>query len=264
MFTFKNYRLSDINSSGHILDLLYQIFKATLNPALTQREFRSYYFSQYPDEMDITLLYRGDTLAGFFSAAFYPRRMNGKKIVICRSAVGLLKGIEKGRFPLGKLFAGFMRYKIARPLTPLYITGFMANPIMYAMICKYTRTVYPRRNHPAPAHILLFKQSLLEAMGLSKKEIAPFVLQIHFQVQFSKEDIARFEASSNEDVQYYLRINPGYLQQTGVMVLLPVTWTNILFTCIRHLYSLLLKKQKHWLAQWKGPAQKPPVQYQHR
>ncbi len=234
MFRFKNFTLSDVNASDTPMQLLYEIFRKTLNPLLSWREFRQYYFSQHPAEMDFTLLYNQGEPVGFFSAAFYPRTMNGKKVMICRSALGLLKSGQSSRFPLGKLFSTFMRFKVQHPLTPLYITGFMANPIMYAMICKYTLTVYPRRDKAVPDAILQFKKELLEGMGLEKKETSPFVLKIHFQVQFSAAEISRFENSTNPDAKYYRQINPDYCHQTGVLVILPVHYLNILYTCFRY------------------------------
>ena len=80
-----------------------------------------------------------------------------------------------------------------------------------------------------------FKNDLLESMHLDKKEVAPFVVKIHFQVKFKETDIARFEASQDEDVRYFLSINPGYREQMGVLVLVPVTIGNMCYTLMRYL-----------------------------
>ncbi len=244
MFTLKHYDLSDINASDTFLNKLYEIFKTTLNPGLTEREFRYYYFSQHPDNMEFTLIYHADELAGFCSAAAYPRRLNGKKVVIIRSAFGLLNKYKNGRFPLQGLFYKYMRYKFAHPFTPVYVAGFMANPFMYAMICKYTRVCYPRWDRNTPPEVLEFKDSLLESMRMTRKETAPFVLKIHFQVHFTPEELERFNTSQDKDVKHFLSINPSFTEQMGVLVLVPVTFSNMLYTMGRHMYRSLIKKRQ--------------------
>lgn len=244
MFTLKNYDLSDVNSIGSVSESLYEIFKLTLNPDLTMREFRQYLFGQHPDNLEISFIYSGDHLAGFCTSAAYPRKLQGKKIVILRSAFGLLDTYKNGRFPLHGLFYKYMRYKLKHLFTPVYVAGFMANPLMYAMICKYTLTCYPRRNRPATPNILEFADDLLASMNLSRKKAAPFVLKIHFQVKFKASDIERIEASTDQDVQYFLSINPGYREQMGVMVLVPVTLSNMAYTFIRYLFRKIRKLLK--------------------
>lgn len=244
MFTLKNYDLSDVNSIGSISENLYEIFKLTLNPDLTLREFRQYLFGQHPDNLEISFIYSGDHLAGFCTSAAYPRKLRGKKVVILRSAFGLLDTYKNGRFPLQGLFYKYMRYKLKHLFTPVYVAGFMANPLMYAMICKYTLTCYPRYNKPASARIRGFASDLLASMHLTRKQVAPFVLKIHFQVKFKQADIERFEASTDKNVQYFLSINPGYRQQMGVLVLVPVTIPNMAYTLLRYLFRKLRKRVK--------------------
>jgi len=236
MFEFKDFDLSDINTSRDSLNVLYGIFKTTLNPDLTEREFMQYLFGNYPDCFEMSFIYKEDDLAGFCTSAAYPRKLNGKKIIVLRSAFGLLDEYKNGKFPLHGLFYKYMRYKLKHLFTPVYVAGFMANPLMYAMICKYTLTCYPRRNKKVPENMITFKNDLLRSMNLLKKEENPFVLKIHFQVRFKETDIERFEKNDDEDVKYFLKINPNYQLQRGVMVLVPVTIPNMAFTFIWYLF----------------------------
>ena len=228
------FNLSDINNEPNSLDRLYEIFKVTLNPDLTPREFNQYLFGIHPESFEISFIYEEDELAGFCTAGAYPLKVNNKKVVVFRSAFGLLDKYKKGKFPLHGLFYKYMRYKLMHPFTSVYVTGFMANPLMYAMICKYTRTCYPRRNRPATGKVIDFKKDLLNSMRLSRKEIDPFVLKIHFQVRFKETDIQRFENSEDRDVKYFLSINPYYKEKVGVLVLVPVTFGNMTYTFFRY------------------------------
>jgi hypothetical protein len=242
MFNLEHYDLSDINTDNSPLNKLYEIFKQTLNPDLTPREFSQYLFGQHPERMELTFINQGEELAGFCTAAAYPRKVNGKKVVILRSAFGLLDRFKNGRFPLQGLFFKYIRYKLAHPFTSVYVAGFMANPLMYAMICKYTLRCYPRRNITIPPKVLHFKKSLVQSMRLDRKEVAPFVMKIHFQVRFKKEDLDRINSSRDKDVAYFLSINPGFQDQIGVMVLIPVTFSNMLYTLARYCYRKVVKR----------------------
>lgn len=236
MFTFKNYDLSDINSSSSSLDILYGIFKATLNPDLTEREFNQYLFGCHPDSFEMSFIYKDETLAGFATSVAYPRKINDKKVIVLRSAFGMLDTYKKGNFPLHSLFYKYIRYKLKHLFTPVYVAGFMANPLMYAMICKYTLRCYPNRKQVQHTpQILSFKDELLASMNLKKRETAPFVLKIHFQVKFKSSDIERINRTSNRDVAYYLSINPQFQQQYGVLVLVPVTIPNMAYTIMMYL-----------------------------
>lgn len=251
MFTIKNFDLSDVNTSPHSLEILYGIFQNTLNPDLTEEEFTQYLFGFHPDSLDISFIYQEKELAGFATAAAYPRKVNGQKVVILRSAFGLLDNYKNGKFPLQSLFFKYIFYKLKRLFTPVYVAGFMANPLMYAMICKYTMQCYPRRNgKKTPGKILVLKNDLLNSMQLSAGEISPFVLKIHFQVKFKSSDIERISQSQNPDVAYFLSINPRFQEQYGVLVMIPVTIPNMVYTMVMYVCRLIKKSFKKSIKQF--------------
>ena len=93
--------------------------------------------------------------------------------------------------------------------------------------------------------MISFKNDILKAMRLTRKEIDPFVLKIHFQVQFKDADVQRFESSGDKDVKYFLSINPQYREKVGVLVLVPVTLSNMLFTFFRWQFRKTRKMVKN-------------------
>lgn len=234
MFTNEELFMCDLNSNNESMRKLYHIFRQTLNPDLTEREFNMYIWSQHPDYFSINFIHKGEDLAGFSTVGAYPRRVNGKKVVILRSAFGLKDEYKDGKFPLKGMFYKYMGYKLRHLFTPVYVAGFMANPLMYAMICKYTLTCYPRRNRETSPRMLRFADDLMQSMNLLRKKVRPFVVKIHFQVKFNERDLARFMSSTDPDVAYFLQINPGFREQIGVMVLVPVTIPNMLYTFFRY------------------------------
>ena len=245
MFRFEHFDLCDINGSPDTLNRLYFILKETVSRDLTLEEFGQYLFGLHPDWLAISFISKEDDLVGFCTAAAYPQRCNGKKVVILRSAFGLREDQKKGNFPLQGLFYKYMRYKLRHLFTPVYVAGFMANPLMYAMICKYTLWCYPRHGQSVPPAICTLKDHLLHTENLKEAE-TPFVLKIQFPVRFSLNDKKRFVESRDKHVQHFLSINPGYQQQQGVLVIVPVTLLNMAFTLARHLYRRVAKWSRSW------------------
>lgn len=228
MFTLKRFTLSNFNDKNELFEDLYVIFCKSLNPTLTKREFKSYYFSHTPHFMDITFIYKGEEIVGFISASFYKHSLGNQLYTICRGAVGFIEGVRGGKLPSWRLCLKYITYKFKHPSEKVYLTGFMANPIMYSMICKYTRKVYPKTGIEIPEEIQRLKNDLITFYNLGKKVISPFVLRIHFQVHINAGDLQRIYSSTDRHVLFYLSLNQGFLQQAGLLTIVPVSWSNIL------------------------------------
>lgn len=238
MFTFTDIALTDFSNNNIHYKKLHELFKATLNPDLSEKEFYFYYRYDKPERVRITFINYNNETVGFISVSEYKKKLLNKEHIICRVAVGLLPEYRKGNFPVGKLCSRIMWYKLSHPFCTMYLTGYLANPLMYGMICKYTHQVYPKYNQRVNDKISALRLAVLKNAGMIKKEIMPFVLKIHFKVCLGYEDKMRIQSSSDKNVLYYLEKNPGYTEQNGLMVILPVSWLNIAAT----LYKACMKR----------------------
>lgn len=227
--------------------LLYGIFSATLYPGMSFREFRAFYSSKTLDYIDVTFIYSGAALIGFCGAAFYAVTINDCPVVIGRAATGILPAERGGRLPRWPLYAKYMRYKMKHPFTDILLTIYVANPLIYSMICRYTGIVYPRLSVDVTGKIIQLKNGILQHSGLEKREMSPFVVRIHFKVQLGEDILKRSLESDDVFVRYYLAINPGFQKQDGVLTIVPVTWENVLRSCGRLIKAYLLKgtNRKH-------------------
>jgi len=256
MFTFTDIALTDFSDNNIHFKKLHELFRATLNPYLSEKELYFYYRYDKPESVRITFIKYNDVDAGFISVSEYKKTLLNKVHVICRVAVGLLPEYRNGNFPVSKLCKRIMWYKLKHPLCRMYLTGYLANPLMYAMICKYTHQVYPKYNQQVRDKINALRLAVLKNAGMLKKEIIPFVLKIHFKVCLGYDDKMRIQNSKDENVQYYLEKNPGYMDQNGLMVILPVSWLNIAFT----LYKACIKRPAlRYFQQYNTVGYKPAV-----
>ena len=234
--TYRRACLNKNFESDPNFQTLYHIFEATLKPGMRYREFKAYFASSRLEYIDVTFILLNQKIIGFCSAAFYESIINERKYTIGRAATGILE-IHRGRtLPKWKLYKKYIQYWLKHPFRHIILSAYVANPLIYAMICKYTGVAFPRFNSAPPASIVNIKDQLLRSQNLHVRENPAFVVEIHFCVDISDLEQQRIFNSTNGDVKYFLKINPRFRQQYGVLVIIPVHFRNIIYSSGRFLY----------------------------
>jgi hypothetical protein len=239
--SYRQVVITDTSKQEADFQALFEIFSATLKPGMLFREFKAYFHSAKLEYIDITFILQQQRVIGFCSAAFYSTVIHERKTRIGRAAVGILEEYRGHTLPKWKLYRKYIRYWLRRPLGRIILSAYVANPLIYSMICKYTGIVYPRSAFQPPANITGIKNELLRSQRLQRKEGSPFVVEIHFTVTMGDGELERIFSSKDPDVQYFLRINPKFRQRHGVIVIIPVNGMNILFSSLRFVYFAILK-----------------------
>lgn len=224
----EQYTITHLQKPDPLLRRLFVILKATLCPEMSYRKFLKFYLNSNPHCMQITFLKDNGNDIGFFTCTYSYTQLAGKKSTICRVAIGILSQYQGGVMPFGLLCRRIIYYRMQNPFLPLYVVAYLANPIVYATIAKYTAAYWPSRLKETPAFINKLKDNILVAGNMANLEVKPFVLRIHFAVHLSAALQKRIYESNNPDIKYYLGINPDFLNQMGVMTIVPVRWSNII------------------------------------
>ncbi len=249
-FRRKQVIIKNCTESNDDFMRLYYIFRSTLRPDMAFREFTLYYYSKKLEYIDVTFLYHENLVAGFCAAAFYSFNSTGQLRTIGRSATGFLEDYQGKALPKWVLYYKYIRYKQSHPFKQLILTAYVANPLVYSMICKYTGIVYPRHTVQADEKIVKMKEQVLSSSGLSKRESTPFAVKIHFDVQKGEKLLQRIKDSSDKHVQFF--IEQTHLQpQITLLVIIPVSWLNITLTSGRFVRILLLKSYMKWTISFK-------------
>jgi hypothetical protein len=241
--------ITDCSATNMDFITLFHIFRATLKPDMQFRQFKAYYNSGKLEYIDATLVLAGEIVVGFCAAAFYSTVINGGQYTVGRAATGILPDYRGNKLPKWKLYLKYIRYWLRHPFRKTILSAYVANPLIYAMICKYTGIAYPRRGTEPPKDIVVIKEELVKSQNLHKTE-HPFVVEIHFCVEIGEKEQERIFKSKNKDVIYYLRINPKFRNQHGVIVLIPINLKNVMLSILRFLYYGILVKIIMQLAAW--------------
>jgi hypothetical protein len=231
MSQLKELKIVECRESNSDFVELFNIFVPCLKPDMTFREFRAFYASPVLEYIDASLVMEDGRAIGFCAAAFYHAVLDGRHIIIARAAVGMLEAYRGGnKLPVWALFNKFIRYRRLHPLYRIMLTGYIANPIVYSLICRYAGIVYPKANQDVPARMMAFKESLLERNNLKKGEIRPFVLKIPMQVKEVFRDMERIWKSKDPYVQFHCSqvfAEDAGKGELGLLVLVPVSWWNV-------------------------------------
>lgn len=233
MLRSEKIQLTAIDEKNPVFQQLFEIFRLTLNREMTYKEFKVYYFYHLPHFIDITFLKDGEEIVGFISACFFKHCFAGKDYTVCRGAIGMLEKYRRGSLTGWQLCLKYIAYKCRHPFENIYLTAFITNPVMYSMICKYSGTVYPRRNHSVPAKIVQLKDDLFQLYRLQKKELRPFVVKLHFHVPHTAAELERIYASKDRDLLHYLSLNKKFTEREGLFMIVPVSWSNVSVSLVK-------------------------------
>jgi hypothetical protein len=243
--TMSHHSITDFSTPSPLLRRLYQVVKATLCPGMTYRFFLGFYLNSKPHCIQVTFMQHQNRDIGFFTCSYSFQPLIDRQPVICRIAIGILSEFHGGSMPFGALCRRLIGYKLLHPQRTVYMVAYLANPLVYATIAKYTGEYWPSRVKATPDFINKLKDNILEAGNLKRNEVRPHVLRIHFEVQFSAALQKRIYESCNPDVKFYLQLNPDFLKQMGVMTIVPVRWSNIAVNTWKVMIYKPLKKMLH-------------------
>ncbi len=254
----KNITLPSYDSNDPIWLEFYRIFKSTLSPDIPMRVFYAYLFANKPIKIDLSFIYEDDELIGFIEASFYYTQLKGKRYTIARGAAGIIPGKSGGKLPSFELCIKYMRYKFKHPFENIFITGYMANPILYAMICNHTHRVYPKYGIPPSSFVNDLKIEILRANNLLTHLKDEHLVLLHFVVKLTEQQKARIEASRNsKHIGFYLKLNPDYGNKHGLFTIIPLDWRNIASS----IWMGLIKKKIIFYTKSLGASQKKGIDF---
>lgn len=235
----------DFTQANREVLLLYHGYKDILNPILEFNIFWKLYHSEKLVEINYTLFYSGEKTVGFSAAFFYSVLIKGKPCYIARAATGLSEDKQGKRLhDKINLYSKFVRFKLRHPFKPLVVTAFVINPLLFAELCKYIPRIYPGSGKDIPEHFIQLKDEFSESSDPENDILHPNSAKVLFQVEFNETLLKRIFGSEDAAVKWFCKENPYFLNQYGLRVIIPVTMSNILGTCLNLTKDFYRKK---WL-----------------
>lgn len=171
---------------------------------------------------------------GYCAVHRFNKFIFGRSCVIFRAEAGILREYRGRSQTLWFGFSEAIKYRIKHPFCELYYLGSFVHPSVFYMFSRYFNEYYPRADNPVPERI---KALMLELANMFHIEPADkqnlLVRQVGWRTKESAEDRRYWQHHRNPTVKFYIQTNPGYLNGKGLLILVPLTFGNILISLLR-------------------------------
>lgn len=212
--------------SPTLLNALYQI--TSLSYHLANNEELELYLLKSQEEGELTILYGAhDEIAGFIRTI--PQQLNiGKRPVMAYIA----NMIFNPNYKIDPIVANFglghaIDYKLAHPKEEVVYLAIANNPQAYELINQLSDIIYPKPEQVVPTQIMKVLDAITKYNGWRMTNNQPFIVNsplVPIRCQTASDDI-----HENEFKNYYLSVNPDYMQGNSLLVFVPLHLVNIGF-----------------------------------
>jgi len=163
--------------------------------------------------------------------------------VVMRAEAGILRKYRGRSLTLWFGFAKAIQYKLRHPFCNLYYLGTFVHPSVFYMFSRYFSEYYPRIDKPLPRQIKDLMLKLAEIFQIKAITGSNFLSrEVGWISKESDADRLFWQNHEHPAVKFYISTNPGYAQGSGLLVLVPLTFRNILLSLTRFLKMKLSKK----------------------
>jgi hypothetical protein len=169
-------------------------------------------------------------LVGYFSFHHFEKQIGPKKVIILRGEAGILPEYRRKHNVITEIIKDGLISKLRYFFREVYVLGCFVHPIMYYSIAKNAYRVYPNYRYETPQKIKMLMFELAKEFHLKKiDENTPFVREIGWITKESDVDRQRLRNSEKKEIQFYLEQNPNYGKGFGLEILIPLSFSNLLF-----------------------------------
>lgn len=128
----------------------------------------------------------------------------------------------------------FLLARARTPFRPIYWLSLSASPAAYMQMARNFATFWPRRDQPMPAFARAVLDQALGSLGITAIEQVEgcYRLPDEFGVSDRAQDPSRWDRS-DADVDFFLRVNPGYQRGSDLACLCPLGLGRLVAGAIR-------------------------------
>lgn len=224
--TFEHIRVKRIVPHSDLEKRWFAIFKKLVDGDLKIEDVRTRSGNTY--HIDLIFIQSEGKDIGFSMNSFYKTTFKGKPLFLVRPGAGIVKEERGQKFPVKKYTNTLVDFKLRHPRYEVLLFANFTNPILYAAACKYWKKSYPKVGVHYTKRIDELKQTALQFFGV--EEIREHIVKGDFRPFLGEEDMRRFyeRKGKNPHIDYFLKENPGFLEDECLVVMIPISWINIL------------------------------------
>ncbi len=180
-----------------------------------------------PAEQTHIRLYYGpnDALMGYFIFHRYDREYGGKRVIILRVEAGLVPE-ARGHRMIRQVLSAALWLKLKHPFRRMFYLDTLVHASSYHLFHRYTPFMYPAPNRNIPPALMPLINSVLATFpDPMAHQSDPLVRKVGWITREADKKNAPRDDSSG--ARFFKSRNPGYVSGEGLVVVIPVTLTNI-------------------------------------
>ena len=235
-------RLS-IDEKESFINSLYQLHSKIFD-GVERASFVSYVVDSPADWTRIRIYKNSvDEWIGYCAVHRFRKIIFDRPYVIIRAEAGILREYRGRSLTLWFGFNEAIKYRIKHPFCALYYLGSFVHPSVLYMFSRYFSEYYPRADTPIPKQIKVFMLELANIFHIEPAdEQDVLVRQVGWITRESTEDRGFWQNHTHPIVKFYIKTNPGYVSGSGLLTLVPLTFSNILMSLIRFMKNKLVRR----------------------
>ncbi|WP_192036243.1 hypothetical protein [Halomonas sp. YLGW01] len=176
------------------------------------------------------------TLIGYCGVHLYEKRVLGRQQLILRSEAGLLPAYRGSGCTLRFGLRQTLTCRLRHPFRRLDLFCTLVHPSSYRLLAGRFAEMSPLPGRPVPPDTRALMQGMAEAFGECPVAWGDKGLRrVGWITRDSEHDRQAWETSEAPEVRFFLKRNPGYRQGIGLVVLVPLSWHNLLRSAWRRL-----------------------------
>jgi len=225
------------------VESLYQLHSKIFE-GVEKQDFIAYVVESPAAEWTRIRIYKNnmDEWVGYCAAHRFKVNVFNQPCVIMRAEAGILREYRGRSKTLWFGFSQAMSYRMRHPFCALYYLGCFVHPSVSYMFSRYFGEYYPRADAPIPAQI---KDFLSELAGIFHLEAVAgrdvLVRKVGWITKESAKDRSFWQNHTHPMVKFYLKTNPGYIGGDGPLMLVPLTFRNIIISLVKYLSNKIRK-----------------------
>lgn len=167
-------------------------------------------------------------MIGYCAVHRYLRRLGPRAVIVLRAEAGLMPEYRGRGAIYGFGIVRAVTERLTHPFTPVYYLGTLVHPSSYHLFLKYFPTVFPDPSQKAQGDLAEKALALIETFPDPAADPAdPFVRSVGWTTIETPQERALNGRRDRPDVAYFRKRNPGYPVGHGLVVLVPMTWGNL-------------------------------------
>jgi CRP-like cAMP-binding protein len=167
-------------------------------------------------------------IVGYFALHCFERRLGGELTAVFRAQAGSLRAYRGDNVSMSFGLSLVLRYLLRHPGRRAFYWGPLVHPSSYSLFAKYFGEVWPRPGAEVPPELLALMNGLASEFRLAQVDPAqPLVRHIGWKTRDTEVEREYWRHCEKPAARFFLAANPGYVEGHGLMMMVPLSVSNI-------------------------------------